>query len=368
MDSLSQIVLGGAVAAAIAPAAHRRAALLAGAALGTLPDLDSIPIALLSDDPVALMTVHRSFSHSLFVLPLVGWLVWWLFRRYGNGRVAASPARWFWAIQLALVTHPLLDAFTVYGTQLWWPLAPSPAMWSSVFIIDPLYTVWLLLACAVAWIARSRPLARRALAAGLAISSAYLGWSLLAKSLVDREAERTLASMGLDGAPYFSVPMPFNTLLWRVVAMTPSGYVEAERSVLADEGPLAFRGYPSDVQALREAAGVPAVRRLAWFNRGFMRARVEDGRLVLSDLRMGLEPDYNFSFEVAERDDGHWRAVPPVQRPWTPPISGGDGLRRLTSAMWHRIRTPSDTPVRAMLEPAPEVSAAAGPRGAAPAR
>ena len=124
MDSLSQIVLGGAVAALIAPAAHRRAALLAGAALGTLPDLDSLPIALFSANPVTLMTVHRSFSHSLFVLPLVGWLIWWLFKRFGNGRVAASPARWFWAIQLALVTHPLLDAFTVYGTQLWWPLTP----------------------------------------------------------------------------------------------------------------------------------------------------------------------------------------------------------------------------------------------------
>ena len=102
MDSLSQIVLGGAVAAAIAPAAHRRAALLAGAALGTLPDLDSLPIALFSDNPVTLMTVHRSFSHSLFVLPLVGWLVWWLFKRFGQGRVASAPARWFWAIQLAL--------------------------------------------------------------------------------------------------------------------------------------------------------------------------------------------------------------------------------------------------------------------------
>ncbi|RBJ89030.1 metal-dependent hydrolase, partial [Xanthomonas oryzae pv. oryzae] len=36
MDSLTQIVLGGAIAAAIAPPGQRRAALLAGAALGTL--------------------------------------------------------------------------------------------------------------------------------------------------------------------------------------------------------------------------------------------------------------------------------------------------------------------------------------------
>ena len=364
MDSLSQIVLGGAVAAIIAPAAHRRAALLAGAALGTLPDLDSLPIALFSDNPVTLMTVHRSFSHSLFVLPLVGWLVWWLFKRFGNGRVAASPVRWFWAIQLALATHPLLDAFTVYGTQLWWPLAPPPTMWSSVFIIDPLYTIWLLVACIAAWCLHQRVAAQRALAVGLVLSCAYLGWSLLAKSMVDREAERTLASMGLGDAPYFSVPMPFNTLLWRVVAMTPSGYVEAERSVLVDDGPLHFHGYPSNVQALREAADVPAVQRLGWFNRGFMRAQVQEGQLVLSDLRMGMEPDYNFRFNVAEQRDGRWQAIAPVQQPWSMPLAGWDGVRTLLAAMWQRIRHPSTEPIRAALGPG---SAPAAPAQDAPA-
>ncbi|HLM52055.1 MAG TPA: metal-dependent hydrolase, partial [Pseudoxanthomonas sp.] len=242
MDSLSQIVLGAAVAAVVAPARHRRAALLAGAALGTLPDLDSFPIMLFTHDPVALMTLHRSFSHSLLVLPLAGWLLWWLFKR-GSGRVAQAPRRWFWAIQLALVTHPLLDAFTVYGTQLLWPLPAPPAMWSSVFIIDPLYTVWLLIACIAAFALRERIGAQRALLAGLALSTAYLGWSLLAKSLVEREADRALASMGLADAPRFSVPTPLNTVLWRVVAMTPGGYVEGYRSLWADQGSMRFTGH-----------------------------------------------------------------------------------------------------------------------------
>lgn len=360
MDSLSQIVLGGAIAAAIAPAHHRRAALLAGAALGTLPDLDSFPIMLFTDDPITLMTVHRSFSHSLFVLPLVAWLIWWLFKRTG-GRVAESPRRWFWAMQLALVTHPLLDAFTVYGTQLWWPLMPPPTMWSSVFIIDPAYTAWLFIGCAVAWFAREKRLAQRALVAGLVLSCCYLGWSLAAKNLVDREADRTLAAMGLSGAPRFSVPMPFNTLLWRVVAMTPSGYVEAERSVF-DKGPLVFRGYPSNTQALAEARDIPAVKRLTWFNRGFMRAQVQGDRLVLSDLRMGLEPDYTFQFAVAERRNDAWHAVAPVQLPWAAPVSGMDGMRKLMGAMWQRIWRQSDQPFRAAMDSTDEVPLREGQR------
>jgi inner membrane protein len=338
MDSLSQILLGAAVAGAVVPAGHRRAAMLAGAVLGTLPDLDSLPVAMVTDDPVALMTLHRSASHSLLVLPLVAWAIWAFFRRRG-GRVAQAPGPWLWAIQLALVTHPLLDAFTVYGTQLLWPIPVPPAMWSSVFIIDPGYTVWLLLGVAVAAWAGARPVAGRALALGLALSTAYLGWSLVAKAMVEREAERSLAALGLADAPRFSVPMPFNTLLWRVVAMTPDGFVEGEHSLVADRRPIAFRHHRSEVDALAQVAHAPAVARLAWFNRGFMKATVRDGRLVVSDLRMGAEPDYSFNFAVAERDGRRWRAIAPEQLSWP-----WEARRRLAQ-MWHRIWNEPDAAV-----------------------
>lgn len=350
MDSLTQMVLGASIAAAIAPRGHRRAALLAGAALGTLPDLDVLLINPLTDDPVARMTWHRSFSHSLLVLPLVAWALWaWL--RTRGGRVAQAPRRWFWAMQAALVTHPLLDAFTVYGTQLLWPLPAPPVMWSSVFIIDPLYTVWLLAACIAAWFLRERRSARHALLAGLLLSTGYLGFSLLAKSAVERAAERALAGPGLADAPRFSVPMPFNTLLWRVVAMTPDGFVEGERSLVADRGPMTFRRYGSDTAALDAVTGYPAVRRLAWFNHGFMKAEARDGTLVLSDLRMGSEPDYTFRFAVAERAGDGWRPIAPRQAEWP-----WDARRRL-AAMWDRVwnepveRTGGAAPVEAAASP-----------------
>ena len=92
--------------------------------------------------------------------------------------------------------------------------------------------MWLLVACAVAWAVPRRALAQHALVAGLALSSAYLGWSVLAKALVDRAAVAALAPMGLAHAPRFSVPQPFNTLLWRVVAMTPDGYVDRKSTRL----------------------------------------------------------------------------------------------------------------------------------------
>jgi len=344
MDSLTQIVLGASVAAVIAPARHRRAALLAGAALGTLPDLDVIPTSLLLDDPIDRMTWHRGPSHSLLVLPVLAWLIWAFFKRRG-GRVAEASRRWGWAILLALVTHPLLDAFTVYGTQLWWPLPVSPTMWSSIFIVDPMYTIWLLLACLFAWCLRDRKGAQVALVAGLALSSGYLAWSLLAKSMVDREASRTLAGMGLADAPRLSVPTPFNTLLWRVLVMTPTGYLEGERSLFDGPVPIHFDPHASDPAAEAVAKAIPSARRMAWFDHGFQRARIYGADLVVTDLRMGSEPDYFFNYAVARREPGGvWWSLDPSLRFSLP------GARPRTAQLhrlWTRIWTPPDGPAQA---------------------
>lgn len=337
MDSLTQIVLGSTLAAAIAPRQHRRAALLAGAALGTLPDLDSLVLLPLGLDPVDSMTWHRGPSHSLFVLTPLAALLWTFFKRSG-GRVAESPVRWFCAIQLALVTHPLIDALTVYGTQLWWPLGLAPTMWSTLFIIDLAYTLPLLVACVLAWRWRDARGAQHALVLGLVLSSLYVGWSFMAKAQVDRAADQALAAMGLQDAPRFSVPTPFNTLLWQVVAMTPDGYLSGQYSLIADDGPIRLHPRASDVKAMAAVSDFPAVARLLWFNHGFMSAREVDGQLVVSDLRMGLEPDFTFRFVVAESDGKVWRAVTPTQADWPT-----GAIRRLPE-VWHRIGCPEPTP------------------------
>ena len=127
--------------------------------------------------------------------------------------------------------------------------------------------------------------------------------------------------------------MPFNTLLWRVVAMTPDGFVEGERSLVADRGPMEFRSYRSDTDAIAAVGGYAPVQRLQWFTHGFLKAERRDGRLVLSDLRMGAEPDYSFRFEVARAADDGWRPQPVRQLRWP-----WDARRRLPD-MWRRIWT-----------------------------
>jgi len=298
--------------------------MLIGAGLGTLPDLD---VFIDFGGPVANFTYHRGFSHSLFVLMPVSALLWLLLRRWW-APVRDAPFRWFAAISLALLTHPLLDAHTAYGTQLFWPLTVAPTSWATLFIIDPLYTLPLLVGVLVA--AFRRKVGGTALRVGLLISTLYIGWSWVAQATVRQNVEDALASMQLQDAPVFLTPTPLNTLLWRVVVMTDDGYLEGFDSLMIDEGTMRFTAYPSAVDAMEDAGDIWAVSRLRWFARDFVRARIDNDRIIIADLRMGQEPAYVFSHVVAARGNPHWKEVPGELLP----MSFGD---RALAKTWERI-------------------------------
>lgn len=291
------------------PREQRRKALLVGAFLGTLPDLD---VLIDYGDAVRNFTYHRGFSHSLFVLPVVASFIWLALRRWW-APVRAAPMPWLAAIMLALVTHPLLDAHTAYGTQLLWPLAVTPASWSTLFIIDPLYTLPLLVGVVAVGVRPRRQGVQTVLLMCLALSTAYVGWTWIGKSIVEREARVSLAEAEIEYKAMFSTPTPLNSLLWRVVVMTDDGYAEGFDSLLVDEGGVAFAAFRSDTEALTEAGNVWAVARLRWFAEDFIRADVIDGRLVITDLRMGQEPRYVFRHVVAKQGNPHWEPVEPEQ-------------------------------------------------------
>ena len=107
MDSITQAVLGASIQGALLGRWQGRKALLYGAMLGTLPDLDVI---IDYGDAVADMTYHRGFSHSLLVLTGLALLLTWLTRRFRHNP-GYSAQRLFLTLWLVLITHPLLDSF-----------------------------------------------------------------------------------------------------------------------------------------------------------------------------------------------------------------------------------------------------------------
>ena len=277
--------------------------MLLGAALGTLPDLD---VFIDFGGAVENFTYHRGFSHSLFVLAPFSISMWMVLRRWW-APVRDEPLRWLAAVSLALLTHPLLDAHTAYGTQLFWPLSMPPTSWATLFIIDPLYTLPLLVGVLVA--AFRRQVGGSALRVGLIISTLYVGWSWVAHTIVTRNVEDALASMQFQDSQVFLTPTPFNTLLWRVVVIADDRYLEGFDSLLIDEGTMRFTSHNSGSNLIEEAGDIWAVERLQWFAQGFVKAHIDNDDLVISDLRMGQEPLYVFKHVVAARGNPHWREV-----------------------------------------------------------
>ncbi|MGB4074706.1 metal-dependent hydrolase [Pseudomonas sp.] len=332
MDSITQAVLGASIQGALLGRWQGRKALLYGAMLGTLPDLD---VLIDYGDAVADMTYHRGFSHSLFVLSGFALLLTWLTRRFRHNP-GYSAQRLFLTLWLVLITHPLLDAFTSYGTQLLWPLTPIPTAWSSIFIIDPLYTVPLCIAVALGLLYGLRDTglhnkAAKAPALALLVSSLYLGFTLGGKYMAEQRVETALAVQGIEAQQLFSTPTPFNSLLWRVIVLDGEDYHEALVSWFDSQPPQLAR-IPRGAQLAAALADSPAHARLAWFTNGVLRYDQLGEQLVVTDLRLGMTGYHPFRFIFAERRDGRWQPRPRVERL---PFSRGEPQHLLV--LWQRI-------------------------------
>lgn len=306
MDSVSQFALGAALSVAVMGrrTAVWKAALWGGIA-GTLPDLDAF---IEHGDAVRNMVFHRAHSHGLFWLTLGAPLLAWLVHRLDGAR--SNLKHWWLATWLALFTHPLLDALTVYGTQLLQPFSDFPYYVGSVFIIDPLYTLPLLagLGFALAW--RSAA-GLRANAWGLALSTAYLAWSMTAQWHVQQVVRETLAARGVKAERVLVTPAPLQTILWRVVVMHEDRFEEGFYSLLDEQRRVRFDTFPRDAGLYRELQELEPVRRIAAFSHGFFKVHVQDGEAFITDLRMGQEPGFVFSFRVAQREGDRWKPVTP---------------------------------------------------------
>jgi len=319
MDSLTQIALGAAVA--VATMGRRTAvwkAAVWGAVAGTLPDLDAF---IDHGDDLLNMVQHRAESHALFYLtlaaPLLAWIASRLDRRAdgfqplaasrwnrapsggSDPRSGAAWGRWTLALWLVLITHPLLDAMTVYGTQLLLPFTNHPYGVGSVFIIDLAYTLPLIVGVVAALRLKEAARGQRWNAAGLLLSTAYLAWSVGAQWHVERIARASLAQQGIRAQGLLVTPTPFNTVLWRLVATTPTGFHQGFYSLLDATPTVRWSPYPRGADLMAQHGQAEPVARLAAFTHGFYRlATTPEGHLRITDLRMGQEPDYTFNFDL----------------------------------------------------------------------
>ena len=143
MDSITQIVLGAACGEAVLGKKIGNKALLFGAIGGTIPDLDVFVGNLLYNNQIDAMLFHRGFMHSIFFAIIgafvFGWLTYWLYNK-GKRKGSTSQKDWILLFFWSLFTHPILDAFTPYGTQLFAPFSDYRVALNNISVADPAYT------------------------------------------------------------------------------------------------------------------------------------------------------------------------------------------------------------------------------------
>jgi len=312
MDSLTQFTLGAVIGVAtLGRRIGPRKAALTGGIVATVPDLD---VFLPASDPIDAFVNHRGWSHSLITLSIAAPVLGEGARRLFTGLKDAP--RWvpMGAVWLMLTTHALLDAMTVYGTKLFWPLSDHPFGLGSMFIIDPLYTIPLLVV--TLWALSSGtlgPKLRKAATIGLVLSTVYAGWSAIGQQLARDQVVAALEAQSIATDHVLVTPMPFTTVLWRGVAVDGDRYVNVYRSLLDDKDNGIVHVHPRNL-GLREMLPDDApVEDVAIFSKGYYALGNGGGHVLVKDLRMGVTPNFVFTFKVAEIRNAVVNMVTPVR-------------------------------------------------------
>lgn len=284
MDSVTQACVGAVVGEiAFGRELGWRAAAW-GAVCGSLPDLDILAMPVLDD--LTRWRWHRGWSHALPGLLLCS----------GIGTVLLcwrTTLTWQRVLPVALIcvaVNILLDCLNVYGTQLYAPFSDQRVMWNLLFIIDPLFTVPLILGliaarCAARW----QPVWRQRLIIGaVCVSVAYLTWAVINKIRVTSTFADVLALHDIMPDRWITTPTPLNTMYWRMLAEVDGAYVIAYATVGDVAALVPVAHVPRQAALLDEHRDNPHLQEFFWSSCGYwcVREDAEHG-LLLIDLRFG---------------------------------------------------------------------------------
>ncbi len=310
MDSITQGILGAAASQAIMGRRLPRGAGLIGAVGGVIPDLDILIRS--STDPTVSWIFHRHFTHSLIFIPIGGliaalpFLLLKPFRAHKRAVILAA--------MIGYATHAPLDMFTSYGTLLFWPFSNHRVSLDWIGIVDPIYSITLLIG--VILTARTGRLNPVRMA--LLVSSLYLcfgGWQHYRAT----ELQRQLTALrGHEIEHSRIMPAPGWLLYWRSLYIA-GGRLYSDgikvpwlSSTLVLEGESAdattFGDLPAGAQANPEAQRQFEI--LHWFADGLL-APIDGEANSIGDMRITaavetLTPLWGLTFDPSSGEPRRW--------------------------------------------------------------
>ncbi|WP_168210312.1 metal-dependent hydrolase [Persicimonas caeni] len=289
MDSITQAALGAVIGEAVVGHKAGKKGAIWGAVLATIPDLDVVVNPLL--ETTEQIAFHRGPSHSIFLLVIAGFGVGWLLdRRYGDCDAGVSRRDWVTMALLAFLSQPFLDVLTSYGTYLFWPISRNPHAFSSVSIIDPIYTFTLLISLAVALFPKTHPAWRPwATRIGLALSTGYLGLTMIVKLHVGQVFTDELDRQSITYERFEEMPAILNSVLWVGMADSDDDVYVGLYSLLDDDREIDFQRIDKNKELLEPYRGDVRVERLVRFSRGLYTVSPTDDGLLYEDLHVGRQ-------------------------------------------------------------------------------
>ncbi|MEN8703311.1 MAG: metal-dependent hydrolase [Polaribacter sp.] len=319
MDSLTQIILGAACGEAVLGKKIGNKALLFGAIGGTIPDLDVFIGKWIYNNEIQAMAFHRGFMHSilfaLFGCLLFGWLT---FKLYNTGKRKETTVLKDWILLFfwAIFTHPILDCFTPYGTQLFAPFTNYRVAFNTISVADPLYTLPFLL-CMIVLMFYNRTKTKRKswLKAGIYLSSIYLIFTVINKMYIDTLFEKSFKKAGINIERFSAQPTILNNILWYAVGETEKQYYLTFYSLLDDKS-FSDKFITVDKNHSIIDMSDTNLQTLAWFSNQYFNISKKDnvGTYKYVDLRYPmLNPDdlnssiFNFTIY---NENNEWDILP----------------------------------------------------------
>ena len=300
MDTVTHIVVGACIGEAVGGKALGKRAMWMGALAQSIPDVDFIPQIWLS--PTADFLAHRGFTHSflfgILVTILLGFISFRLFRNRPFSR-----NRWFYLFSINVFVHLFIDAFNAYGTAWFEPFSDRRFSFHILYVADPFFSIWPLLAFFVLLVGRGHYHFRHKIAmTGLALAGVYLGYAASNKLSVDADLRAELKEKGIpiNQYEYLLTPAPFNSWLWYVVAQDEKGFYVGYRSVFDKGSETKLKFFPRNA-ALLDSTDTEEVRNLKKFAGDYYTIEKRGDTTVFNVLRFGqiagwLYPDEKFVF------------------------------------------------------------------------
>ncbi|WP_207433730.1 metal-dependent hydrolase [Sabulibacter ruber] len=300
MDSLTHAAIGACLGELMLSRKLGKRALLWGAFAQNFPDIDTIAALWLA--PSRNLLVHRGFTHSFLFAFLGALLLTVIANRWHKAQ--GVPWRHFFLFFLVqLLVHDLLDTCNAYTTGLLEPFSQKRFSFHLLYVADPLFTIWPLIALGVLLLLKSTNLRRvRWAVAGLGLAGAYLGYAAFNKNQVQAQVKASLEQQQIGSSRFFLTPTPFNTWLWMAVVEADSGLYVGHRSVFWPKSSQAdFRFFPKNQELLSKAEDPQEVEDLKVFADGYYTLDHWNDTLVFNIPRFGQmqgwqNPNARFTF------------------------------------------------------------------------